>query len=186
MTSRISALLSALVLVVLGALIAPAPAGATGAKCAAYQYAGTTRDLCNQFPGPSDRDCSEIGTPVTVVVKSYDPWNLDSDGDGGACETQVGQPPISTPTSKPTTRPTSKPTVKPSTKPTATATRTATRTASPSPSWTRTPEIIPAAGRPSLPVTGPSAPWLIGAAAALLLAGAGAVLAVRRKTRFEA
>lgn len=96
------------------------------------------------------------------------------------------------PTTPPTTVPTTVPTTAPTTVPTTTPPTSNSPSVTPSATVTTSTTPVPGGGggdnEPSLPVTGSSTGWVAGAGALLVLAGAGALLFMRRRrqVRFSA
>ncbi len=66
--------------------VAKSPTPKPAQDCAAYLYAGSTVNLCGQFPAGKDVDCKAIGYKIQLAGKA-DPWRLDADQDGVGCET---------------------------------------------------------------------------------------------------
>lgn len=140
-----------------GVLLAPAPAFAGTTDCEAYTYKANSLSLCSEFPDETEVDCPQIGQPVRVTVVGTDPWQLDADDDGFGCETETGGSG-------------GVDGIVPTAAPAADAGTDGTDT-----------EAVP-----QLPDTGLSGTWLAGGAV-LLAAGAGtALIARRRRYRFEA
>lgn len=146
----------------------PALAAQKAAGCAAYVYSNGN-SLCSDQPGSADRNCPDIGRQVQVIVIGIDPWGLDRDDDGQACETLPpggGHPATTEPT----------------------ATATATASAKPSPSHTQgqAGAITPDDGT-GLAKTGPR-PAILAIAGAVVLAAGIAIMMIarRRRLRFHA
>lgn len=166
------------------AVLAGSPAYATGtgshpANCQAYVYKGTAQNLCDRFPGTGDVDCAQIGKPVELVKVGVDPWHLNRDADRYGCDT----PPSGQPSGSPSGS------ASPSTSPSTSASASPSESATPSKSVRPDGSTPPAPGvaGPSLPLTGPSIPLLVGGGLVLLLLGlAGYVAVNRRRTQFRA
>lgn len=61
--------------------------------CEAYTYAGTTTNLCADFPAVTDNDCDNVKFRVVLGDKAVDPWNLDgTEKDGIGCEANPVKP----------------------------------------------------------------------------------------------
>lgn len=177
----LSGLVPIFVPIVLAAAPVQAPVQAatvTGAECASYLYRGTNVSLCDRFAGRRSVNCPEVGHPVTVT--GPDGWGLDRDKDKVACEDQAGYTPVppskSASTSPSPTRSSARPSVSASTSP--------SKSTSPAPSRSAS---TPPAG-PQLPVTGPALPALLIVGGGAFATGVGvlALLAARRRNRFEA
>jgi hypothetical protein len=128
--------------------------------CTQYVYQGTRVNLCKEFPGLRDRDCTDIKRAVTVIGR--DVWRLDKDHDKTACEIPATTPPTTPPTTAPTTPPTTAPTTTPAEGSGGDA----------------------GAGNgsgPSLPVTGPAGFVLAGLGASVILGGGVLFLLGRRR-----
>jgi LPXTG-motif cell wall-anchored protein len=147
-------------------LATPAHAVDATPKCAAYV------DLCDEFPGDADQNCAPNGAidhPVTLVNPANDPWDLDRDHDGIGCDDAGSASP--TPT-------------KSTPSPTKSASKAPTHRPSPTPSRSA---VASGAGGSELPVTGTPAGVIAGGAAGLVMVGAvAAVVARRRRIRFNA
>jgi hypothetical protein len=154
------------VIVAGGIWLVPTPASAAAAEdCAAYV------DLCDEFPGSTDRDCGEIGHPVTLITPGVDPWGLDRDRDGTGCEDGTGGG-TSSPTAKPTKTATAKPTKKPSASPSRSSVAAGGNGSAGS-------------GGPALPVTGAKPIAAAGIGVGVVVVGVAlSVVARKRRTRF--
>lgn len=138
------------------------PVGDSG-PCAAYVYKGTQTNLCHDFPGTKDRDCSDIKHPVTVI--GVDTWRLDKDvhdADKTGCE---GFPPYIPPVTHSTS---------------ATPSKSSATPVQGNAGGSDT-------GTGALAVTGPPVGILAGLGALVLAAGGGLFyLSRRRRNRFVA
>lgn len=146
-----------------GSPVYAAPSPNAAKPCEAYLYYGSKINLCDQFPGSADRDCTNIQYRVTLRNNSVDPWDLDGlkGGDRGV----IGLGCESYPVRRVTPSPTPGPKGETETPPTS------------------DPEVE----TETLPKTGPAAPALFGAGAVLFLGGmTGIWVARRRRDRFEA
>lgn len=143
----------------------PSTSSHVAAPCEAYLYAGSSTNLCAQFPGDrSGVTCEQVGYQVQLRDNRMDPWGLD--GSGGRSRGVIGLGCEGKPR-------------KPS--------RSPSPSSSSSPAGGLPTTTTPADAGPNLPVTGPSG-LVFAASAGVLLAGGGAALLVarRRRARFTA
>lgn len=143
----------------------PALAAEKAAGCAAYAYSNGN-SLCSDQPGSADRNCPDIGHQVRVIVIGTDPWGLDRDDDGQACETYPAG----------------------GGRPGPTATATGGGTAKPSPSRSRGQSgTITSDDGAGLAKTGPRPVLLAMGGIGVILAGIGILTIARhRRMRFHA
>lgn len=125
--------------------------------CEAYLYTGTRVNLCAAFPNPKGKvNCSDVKYRVTLLDAKNDPWGLD--GNKGVKGVGCEANPLKV-------------------------------QATPSPSHSRSATAAPsrsAAAAGGLPVTGPKVATIAVAGGALLVAGVGLLVGLRRRTKFQA
>jgi hypothetical protein len=150
------------------ALAGPVQAAAKAEACAAYEYSNGN-SLCSDHPGSADRNCPDIKHQVKVVSVGTDPWALDRDRDGRACESYPagGGKPAATSTPAPTT-------TQPAPNPTSSTSKAGLTGSVDDPGS-------------ALPKTGPRPLLLTSVGLAIVLAGMLIAVATRRRRmRFQA